>query len=139
MSPYGVTKLAAEQLCRAYAGLAGTPMAVAVLRYCTVYGPPAAARHGLRRFIEAAMAGRPLVVYGDGDQTREFTYVDDVVRASLLAMTAPVGVEAVNIGGRRLSALSGPGTAPASGRAGGPGGRSAARWRRWRRPAGGRC
>ena len=54
-----------------------------------------------RRFIEAAMAGRPVVVYGDGGQTRELTYVDDVVRASLLAMTAPVEVEAVNIGGGR--------------------------------------
>jgi UDP-glucuronate 4-epimerase len=52
------------------------------------------------------MAGRPLVVYGHGDQTREFTYVDDVVRASLLAMTAPVEVEAVNIGGGRRVSLN---------------------------------
>jgi nucleoside-diphosphate-sugar epimerase len=105
VSPYGVTKLAAEHLCQAYAGLAGPPMAVAVLRYFTVYGPRQRPDMAFRRFIEAAMAGRPLVVYGDGGQTRELTYVDDVVRASLLAMTAPVEVEAVNIGGGRRMRL----------------------------------
>ena len=63
---------------------------------------------GFRRFIDAAMADRPVVVYGDGAQIREFTYVDDVVRASLLAMTAPVEVEAVNIGGGRRSACTRP-------------------------------
>jgi nucleoside-diphosphate-sugar epimerase len=66
VSPYGVTKLAAEQLCRAYAGLGGSPMAVAVLRYFTVYGPRQGPDMGFRRFIEAALAGRPVVVYGDG-------------------------------------------------------------------------
>jgi nucleoside-diphosphate-sugar epimerase len=105
VSPYGVTKLAAEQLCRAYAGLGGSPMAVAVLRYFTVYGPRQRPDMGFRRFIEAALAGRPVVVYGDGGQTREYTYVDDVVRASLLAMTAPVEVEAVNVGGGRRVSL----------------------------------
>jgi nucleoside-diphosphate-sugar epimerase len=105
VSPYGVTKLAAEHLCQAYAGLAGPSMAVAILRYFTVYGPRQRPDMGFRRFIEAAMAGRPLMVYGDGGQTREFTYVDDVVRASLLAMTAPVEMEAVNIGGGRRVSL----------------------------------
>ena len=80
MSPYGVTKLAAEHLCQAYAGLAGPSMAVAILRYFTVYGPRQRPDMGFRRFLEAAMAGRRLVVYGDGGQTREFTYVDDVAR-----------------------------------------------------------
>ena len=101
VSPYGVTKLAAEHLCQAYAGLAGPSMAVAILRYFTVYGPRQRPDMGFWRFIEAAMAGRPLVVYGDGGQTREFTYVDDVVRANLLAMTAPVQAEAINVGGGR--------------------------------------
>jgi nucleoside-diphosphate-sugar epimerase len=81
VSPYGVTKLAAEQLCQAY-------------------------DMGFRRFIEAALDGRPIVVYGDGAQTREFTYVGDVARATLLAMTAPVEVEAVNIGGGRRVSLA---------------------------------
>jgi UDP-glucuronate 4-epimerase len=69
VSPYGVTKLAAEQLCQAYAGLAGPPMAVAILRYFTVYGPRQRPDMGFRRFIEAALAGRPVVVYGDARHT----------------------------------------------------------------------
>jgi UDP-glucuronate 4-epimerase len=78
---------------------------VAMLRYFTVYGPRQRPDMGFRRFIEAALAGRPIVVYGDGSQTRELTYVGDVVRATLLAMTAPVEVEAVNIGGGRRVSL----------------------------------
>ena len=106
VSPYGVTKLAAEHLCQAYARLAEPPMAVAMLRYFTVYGPRQRPDMGFRRFIDAALAGRPVVVYGDGTQTREFTYVDDVVRATLLAMTAPVEVQAINIGGGRRVSLN---------------------------------
>jgi nucleoside-diphosphate-sugar epimerase len=104
VSPYGVTKLAAEQLCQAYAQPNLSSMAVAILRYFTVYGARQRPDMGFRRFIEAALAGRSIVVYGDGGQTRDFTYVDDVVRANLLAMTAPVKGEAINIsGGRRVS------------------------------------
>ncbi len=101
VSPYGVTKLAGEHLCLAYAGPKVSGMAVAILRYFTVYGPRQRPDMGFRRFMEAALAGRPIVVYGDGEQTRDFTYIDDVVRANLLAMTAPVEAEAVNIGGGR--------------------------------------
>jgi nucleoside-diphosphate-sugar epimerase len=90
LSPYGVTKLAAEQLCQAYARPNLSEMTVAILRYFTVYGPRQRPDMAFRRFIEAALAGRTIVVYGDGGQTRDFTYVDDVVRANLLAMTAPV-------------------------------------------------
>jgi UDP-glucuronate 4-epimerase len=103
VSPYGVTKLAAEHLCQAYARLAGSSMAVAILRYFTRLRAPPAARHGLPA-VHRGRHGRP-VVYGDGRQTREFTYVDDVVRASLLVMMAPVEVEAVNIGGGRRVSL----------------------------------
>ena len=60
---------AAEHLCQAYARLAESPMAVAMLRYFTVYGPRQRPDMGFRRFIEAALAGRPAVVYGDGTQT----------------------------------------------------------------------
>jgi UDP-glucuronate 4-epimerase len=105
LSPYGVTKLAAEQLCQAYARPGLSEMTVAILRYFTVYGPRQRPDMAFRRFIEAALAGRPIVVYGDGGQTRDFTYVDDVVRANLLAMTAPVEGEAVNIGGGRRVSL----------------------------------
>jgi UDP-glucose 4-epimerase len=61
---------------------------------------------GLRRFLEATLAGQPVVVYGDGEQTRDFTYVGDVVRANLLAMTAPVGAEAMNVGGGHRVSLN---------------------------------
>jgi nucleoside-diphosphate-sugar epimerase len=105
LSPYGVTKLAAEQLCQAYAQRSLSEMTVAILRYFTVYGPRQRPDMGFRRFIEAAIAGRPIVVYGDAGQTRDFTYVDDVVRANLLAMTASVEAEAINIGGGRHVSL----------------------------------
>ena len=98
-SPYGVTKLAAEHLCQAYARPGLSSMAVAILRYFTVYGPRQRPDMAFRRFIEAALAGRPIVVYGDGRQTRDFTYVEDVVRANLLSLTAPVEAEAINVGG----------------------------------------
>jgi UDP-glucuronate 4-epimerase len=106
VSPYGVTKLAAEQLCLAYAQRHASSTAVAMLRYFTVYGPRQRPDMAFRRFIEAALAGRSVVVYGDGEQTRDFTYVDDVVRANLLAMTAPVEAEAINIGGGRRVTLN---------------------------------
>jgi UDP-glucose 4-epimerase len=106
VSPYGVTKLAAEHLCLAYAQPAVSRMAVATLRYFTVYGPRQRPDMGFRRFLEAAFAGRPLTVYGDGEQTRDFTFVADAVRANLLAMTAPVRAEAVNVGGGRRVTLN---------------------------------
>jgi nucleoside-diphosphate-sugar epimerase len=105
-SPYGVTKLAAEHLCQAYAQPDLSSMSVAILRYFTVYGPRQRPDMGFRRFIEASLSGRPVTVYGDGGQTRDFTYVGDVVRANLLAMTAPVAGEPVNIGGGRRVSLN---------------------------------
>ena len=99
VSPYGVTKLAAEHLCLAYAQPAVSQLTVASLRYFTVYGPRQRPDMGFRRFLEAAFAGRTVRLYGDGRQTRSFTYVADAVRANLLAMRAPVTAEAVNVGG----------------------------------------
>ncbi|HTE69311.1 MAG TPA: NAD-dependent epimerase/dehydratase family protein [Actinomycetes bacterium] len=106
VSPYGVTKLASEHLCLAYAQPGVSSMSVAILRYFTVYGPRQRPDMSFRRFLEAAWADRPVVVNGDGEQTRDFTYVDDVVRANLLAMTAPVHAEAINIGGGRRATLN---------------------------------
>jgi UDP-glucuronate 4-epimerase len=106
VSPYGVTKLAAEHLCLAYAQSAVSSLTVATLRYFTVYGPRQRPDMAFRRFIEAALDGRPIVVYGDGEQTRDFTFVTDAVRANLLAMTAPIRAEAVNIGGGRRVTLN---------------------------------
>jgi nucleoside-diphosphate-sugar epimerase len=106
VSPYGVSKLAAEHLCLAYADAGISSMHVAVLRYFTVYGPRQRPDMGFRRFMEAALAGRPIVVYGDGEQTRDFTYVDDIIRANLLAMAAPLHAQTINIGGGRRVTLN---------------------------------
>jgi nucleoside-diphosphate-sugar epimerase len=106
VSPYGVTKLASEHLCLAYAQLGVSMMAVTTLRYFTVYGPRQRPDMAFRRFLEAAYTDRPIIVYGDGQQTRDFTFVDDAVRANLLAMTAPVRAEAVNVGGGRRVTVS---------------------------------
>ncbi|HZD38311.1 MAG TPA: NAD-dependent epimerase/dehydratase family protein [Actinomycetes bacterium] len=106
VSPYGVTKLASEHLCLAYAQLGSSALTVATLRYFTVYGPRQRPDMAFRRFLEAAYAGRPVTVYGDGEQTRDFTFVGDAVRANLLAMTAPFQAEPVNVGGGRRVTLN---------------------------------
>jgi len=98
LSPYGVTKLAAEQLCRLYHANHGVD-AVA-LRFFSVYGPRQRPDMAFRRFCEAAVAGTPIEIFGDGRQTRDFTFVGDVVAAVQAAATADgVGGQAYNIGG----------------------------------------
>lgn len=83
VSPYGVSKLAGEHLARLYRRVYGVP-AVA-LRYFTIYGPRQRPDMAFARFIEAARAGAPIEVYGDGRQAREFTYVADCVAATRAA------------------------------------------------------
>lgn len=85
VSPYGVTKLAAEHLCCLYAASFGVP--TVSLRYFTVYGPGQRPDMAFTRFAKAAINGDAIVVYGSGEQVRDFTYVDDVVEANLLAAT----------------------------------------------------
>ncbi|SDY66859.1 Nucleoside-diphosphate-sugar epimerase [Modestobacter sp. DSM 44400] len=82
-SPYGVTKLAAEHLCTLYADNWGLP--TVSLRYFTVYGPRQRPDMAMNRFIAAALEGHAIPVYGDGEQVRDFTFVQDVVAASLAA------------------------------------------------------
>ncbi|MGH7642642.1 MAG: NAD-dependent epimerase/dehydratase family protein [Candidatus Dormibacteria bacterium] len=102
ISPYGRTKLAAERELLAVTG--GTLETVA-LRYFTVYGPGQRPDMGLRLFAEAALDGRPIVLFGDGTQSRDFTFVDDVARATVLAADAPVSGLVVNIGGGTIVSL----------------------------------
>ncbi|MGB8647674.1 MAG: NAD-dependent epimerase/dehydratase family protein [Anaerolineae bacterium] len=98
VSPYGVTKLAAEHLSLLYAKQYGVP-AVA-LRYFTVYGPRQRPDMAFRIFIHALLQDQPIRLLGDGEQTREFTYVSDIVEANLLALKSPGATERVyNIGG----------------------------------------
>ena len=97
-SPYGVTKLAGEQLCRVYHANHGVD-AVA-LRFFTVFGPRQRPDMAFRRFCEAAAAGAPIRVFGDGRQSRDFTFVADVVAAIRAAGSLPgAGGRAYNIGG----------------------------------------
>jgi UDP-glucuronate 4-epimerase len=104
-SPYGVTKLAAEYLCRAYADNFAVP--AVLLRYFTVYGPRQRPDMAFHRLIDAALGGDPFPMFGDGSQVREFTFVDDVVRANLAAAVADVAPgEVVNISGGSAESLA---------------------------------
>jgi nucleoside-diphosphate-sugar epimerase len=98
VSPYGVTKLAGELLVRLHAVNYGLP--ATSLRYFTVYGPRQRPDMGFHRFWAAIERGEPVVVYGDGEQTRDFTYISDAVEANVLAWRTPCepGM-AFNIGG----------------------------------------
>ena len=97
-SPYGATKLAAEHMCLLYHANFGVD-AVA-LRLFSVFGPRQRPDMAFRRFCEAVATSEPIRVYGDGDQTRDFTYVGDVVTAMRLASTATAASGRVyNIGG----------------------------------------
>lgn len=96
-SPYGVTKLAAEHLVLAYAAAYGID--VSILRYFSIYGPRQRPDMAYHRFIEAMRRSDPVVVYGDGAQTRSNTYVSDCVRGTLLALEGAAPGEAYNIGG----------------------------------------
>lgn len=97
ISPYGVTKLAAEQLCLLYCKNFNVP--VVVLRYFTVYGPRQRPDLFFYKLIRAVILDEKIEVYGDGNQTRSFTYVDDIVNACILAMNSPISGEVFNIGG----------------------------------------
>jgi UDP-glucuronate 4-epimerase len=93
LSPYGASKLAGEVLVGAYAQQRG--LSTVSLRYFSVYGPRQRPDMAAHRFIEALLDGRPVRVYGDGRQARDFTYVADVVAATSAALTAPVAGGAV--------------------------------------------
>jgi UDP-glucuronate 4-epimerase len=104
VSPYGMTKVATETLATTYHDLAGIP--VVGLRYFTVYGPRQRPDMAFTRFITAALKGEPLHVNGTGEQIRDFTYVDDIVDATIAAADRgrPGGV--YNVGGGQPVALN---------------------------------
>ena len=97
LSPYGITKLSSEHLARAYAQSFG--LDVVVLRYFTVYGPRQRPDMALARIVEALAAGTPFELYGDGLQSRSFTYVDDAVAATTAAMKGAKPGALYNVGG----------------------------------------
>ncbi|MGF1495761.1 MAG: NAD-dependent epimerase/dehydratase family protein [Elainellaceae cyanobacterium] len=105
VSPYGITKLAAERLCWLYYQNFQVP--VTALRYFTVYGPRQRPDMAFHKFFKAVLDDRAIEIYGDGQQTRDFTYVSDAVAANLAAAIAPNAVgEIFNIGGGSRVVLS---------------------------------
>lgn len=97
LSPYGVSKLAAEHLCSLYWKNFGIPCVS--LRYFTVYGPRQRPDMAFHRFMKALWSGAPIVVFGDGTQSRDFTYVSDIVDATLKAALLGVPGKVYNVGG----------------------------------------
>jgi len=83
VSPYGITKLAGEQLVRTYDVQFGLPSTI--LRYFSVYGPRQRPDMGYHIFIDSILHGKPITIFGDGNQLRGNTYVADIVRATMLA------------------------------------------------------
>ena len=97
LSPYGITKLACEHLARAYGIEFG--LDVATVRYFTIYGPRQRPDMAFTRMVTHLAEGRPFDLYGDGSQSRSFTYVDDAVEATIAAMERAPGGATYNVGG----------------------------------------
>jgi len=97
LSPYGVSKLAAEHLCYLYFKNFAVP--TVSLRYFTVFGPGQRPDMSFHRFIKATLSGEKISLYGDGEQTRDFTFISDIVDANIAAMEKGEGGEIFNIGG----------------------------------------
>lgn len=102
VSPYGVTKLAAEHLVMAYVQTLGFP--AAILRYFSIYGPRQRPDMAYQIFTEALSEGRPITVFGDGEQSRSSTFVADAVAGTIAAITgAEIGGIYNIAGGRRIT------------------------------------
>ena len=95
LSPYAASKKAAEALCYTYHHLYG--LDVTALRYFTVYGPAGRPDMAMFRFVQWIHEARPVTIYGDGQQSRDFTYLDDIARGTVAALR-PLGYEVINLG-----------------------------------------
>ncbi len=104
VSPYGVSKLAGEHLCHLYYKNYGINSIS--LRYFTIYGPRQRPDMAFNRFIDAILNGREIVVYGNGDQTRDFTYISDAIEANILAMRSKKKEGVYNIAGGSRTTLN---------------------------------
>jgi nucleoside-diphosphate-sugar epimerase len=104
LSPYGATKMLGERLCEIYKISYGLP--TVKLRYFTVYGPRQRPDMAFTRFIRAALAGEEVHLYGDGRQTRDFTFVDDAVSATVEASLIEFPERTYNIGGENVASVN---------------------------------
>jgi UDP-glucose 4-epimerase len=105
VSPYGVTKCSAEQLCYLYH--VNHQLPAVSMRYFTVYGPRQRPDMAFHRFISAALKDEPIALYGDGEQTRDFTFVTDAVAGTIAAGARGVAGRAYNIGGGSRVSMNG--------------------------------
>jgi nucleoside-diphosphate-sugar epimerase len=103
LQPYAASKKGAEALAHAYHYL--YEIDVSVVRYFTVYGPAGRPDLALFRFTQWINEGRPVQVYGDGEQSRGFTYLDDIARGTILALR-PLGYEIINLGGHEVITIN---------------------------------
>jgi nucleoside-diphosphate-sugar epimerase len=104
ISPYGVTKLAAENLCYLYWKNYGVP--TISLRYFTVYGPRQRPDMAIHRFVHAILSERAIPIYGDGEQLRDFTFIDDVIDAIVRAADSGNAGEIFNVGGGHTTSVN---------------------------------
>lgn len=104
LSPYGVSKLTAEHLCRVYQTSYNIP--IVILRYFTVYGPRQRSDMAFHRFIKGILNDETLQIYGDGNQTRDFTFVSDCVDGTVAVLQAENVIgETINLGGRERASV----------------------------------
>jgi UDP-glucuronate 4-epimerase len=103
LQPYAASKKGAEAMCHAYHHL--YDIDVSVVRYFTVYGPAGRPDLALFRFVQWITEGLPVRVNGDGEQSRGFTYIDDIARGTILALK-PVGYEVINLGGHEVITIN---------------------------------
>lgn len=103
LQPYAASKKAAETLAYSYHYLSGID--VTVVRYFTVYGPAGRPGMSMFRFTKWIAEGEPVTIFGDGNQTRGFTYVDDIARGTIQALK-PLGYEIINLGGHQTISIN---------------------------------
>ena len=103
LQPYAASKKGAEAMAYAYHHLYGID--VSVLRYFTVYGPAGRPDMVMFRFCQWIMEGKPVIVNGDGEQSRGFTYLDDIARGTIQALK-PLGFEVINLGGHEVITIN---------------------------------
>lgn len=104
LSPYGISKLTGEYLCKVYQANYGIP--IVILRYFTVYGPRQRSDMAFYRFIDGILRRQPIQIYGDGLQTRDFTFVKDCVEGTIAVLQADGVIgETINIGGKERASI----------------------------------
>jgi len=103
LQPYAASKKGAEAMCHAYHYL--YDIDISVVRYFTVYGPAGRPDLAMFRFVQWISEGLPVRVNGDGEQSRGFTFIDDIARGTILALK-PVGYEIINLGGHEVITIN---------------------------------